>query len=416
MFEHFIESALIIDDKEEEIIELKKLLESRDILVRHLLPENLKNEEGILKNRKILFLDLYVEEDKNLTSNISILRGIFQKRLGKNFGTYGIVLWSKHVDEIKEFKSKIANDAALYTLPLFVVGVEKNKYLQANNYDTLLADINETLKQNLAASFFIYWDKLVKTGKDNVIESIYSMIKDYEKQDTDLRFILQKLAQNCTGVPDAKLSDYRLEPDAIKALSDMLSYEITNADSSKLSLFSMPPVDKFSGSDEDKKIIYADLNSKLLLDSVNVNQKVVVPGNVYKIIDGDSFFALKDTPANSTKIIIEVTPPCDFAVDKKAKRSRVLGGFYCKNDLSSSAISNLSKENFYKELNSLKILGESELQLLRFDFRYFGSVDEDDLKDENKYKIIFKTKDKLFADILQKLSSHTARLGLPVIR
>jgi hypothetical protein len=54
--------------------------------------------------------------------------------------------------------------------------------------------------------------------------------------------------------------------------------------------------------------------------------------------------------------------------------------------------------------------------MVRFDFRYFGSVDEDDLKNETKYKLLFRTRDKLFADILQKLSSHTARLGLPIIK
>ena len=50
-----------------------------------------------------------------------------------------------------------------------------------------------------------------------------------------------------------------------------------------------------------------------------------------------------------------------------------------------------------------------------FDLRYFGMLDESDLQDANKYKIIFKAKEKLFADILQKLSSYNARLGLSVI-
>jgi len=37
------------------------------------------------------------------------------------------------------------------------------------------------------------------------------------------------------------------------------------------------------------------------------------------------------------------------------------------------------------------------------------------LKNSLEYKIIAKAKDKLFADVLQKLSSHTARLGIAIL-
>ena len=41
MLEEFITSALIIDDKEEEINKLQKFLESKDIWVKHYTPDNL---------------------------------------------------------------------------------------------------------------------------------------------------------------------------------------------------------------------------------------------------------------------------------------------------------------------------------------------------------------------------------------
>ncbi len=50
-----------------------------------------------------------------------------------------------------------------------------------------------------------------------------------------------------------------------------------------------------------------------------------------------------------------------------------------------------------------------------FDFYKFQTINESDLINKCKFKVIMKTKDKLFADILQKLSSHTARLGIAAL-
>jgi hypothetical protein len=55
-------------------------------------------------------------------------------------------------------------------------------------------------------------------------------------------------------------------------------------------------------------------------------------------------------------------------------------------------------------------------QMIVFDFRYFGMIKEDELKNAAQYQILFRTKDKLFADIIQKFSSHIARLGLAIIK
>jgi len=415
MIEDFIDSALIIDDKESEIKELKLLLNKLEIFAKHYLPSELKQNGPVLKNRKIIFLDLYVEPDKSLIPNISIIRSILKKRIGKDFGTYGIILWTKHPEDIISFKEKIANDAQSYTLPLFIACIAKTKYLESGNYDDLMQDINLELKKNVAASFFIYWSSLVAKGKDQSITNIYSLIPNYINQELDLKFVLLKLAQNYTGIPEAKLIDYNLEHDAIKAFSDMLHGEIINRFNSSINLFENIDKIKFSGNPDEEKVIFAALNSALLLDFSNINQNIVIPGNVYKVIDDHSFFSLEDAPPSSTKIIIEVTPPCDFSIDKKAKRSRVLGGFYVSNKIAKTQIDKYGKENFYKELSNINI-NDIKQQIIRFDYRYFGSLNEEDLKNPSKYKLIFRVKDKLFADILQKLSSHTARLGLSVIK
>ncbi len=140
-----------------------------------------------------------------------------------------------------------------------------------------------------------------------------------------------------------------------------------------------------------------------------------MPGNVYKIVKDPSFFAMEGVPEGAVKIIVEMTPPCDFSQSKNEERSRVLGGFYIK-ELSNTAKKKYAGPVFYSELDALFIDNSTDTYDLRFDFRYFGSVDEAELKDAGQYEILLRLKDKLYADVLQKLAAHTARLGIPFLK
>lgn len=154
MLEEFITSALIIDDKEEEINQLQNFLESEDIWVKHYTPDNLDEKiqkEYKLKNRKIIFLDLHLDEDKDLIHNASKIRKYFSKLLGCDFGSYGIVLWTKHTDEFNEFKNKLYEDKNKYTLPLFMVAMDKSTYLKTGSYGNILKDLEEKLKEDIPA-------------------------------------------------------------------------------------------------------------------------------------------------------------------------------------------------------------------------------------------------------------------------
>lgn len=50
------------------------------------------------------------------------------------------------------------------------------------------------------------------------------------------------------------------------------------------------------------------------------------------------------------------------------------------------------------------------------DFRNIYIESEETMKDASFYKLLFMVKHRLFADILQKFSSHAARLGLSIVQ
>jgi hypothetical protein len=63
-------------------------------------------------------------------------------------------------------------------------------------------------------------------------------------------------------------------------------------------------------------------------------------------------------------------------------------------------------------IRPIMIEDATDVQFLCFDFRCLTAVSEAELKDKAKYKLIARARNTLFADILQKFSSHSARLGL----
>jgi hypothetical protein len=466
MIEKFIDSVLILDDVEAEIAGLKTHLEQKDIWVKYFSPATLREQEYRLKNRKLIFLDLHINpglSSADTPGHISFIRSLFTDIIGLGFGTYGIIMWTAYPEEVDLLKKRMQNDKDRYDIPLFIIALNKNKYL-SEGWSDLFTDINAELNQNLAASFFIQWNEFVMQGKDNAILNIYSLVNDYSLQDQNLKFILLQLAKNYSGVPLEKLLNHNLTQDALKAFSDMLHYEILSASNDSNFLFNQitelfykynfdnhtnyeySSNNHLTNNSDDKSVkknsailskkekkeapqlnsivnlekeileIYSTINTKLLIDKNNLNQTIVIPGNIYSVIS-DSPFKIPDDqrPPNSLAIIIEVTPPCDFSNGKKGNISRIVAGYIC--DYNSSNIESLKKkgDSFYKEFFPVFTEDNKLPKIVVLDFKYFGSTQEDELKNNSKFRMLFRAKDKLFADILQKLASHAARLGLAVI-
>ncbi len=434
MLKEFITSALIIDDKQSDIEGLMNYLNEQDIWAKHFTPEQLDKIIGPINNRKLIFLDLFLDEGDKLEGNISKIRKYFTNVLGLNYGSYGIILWSKDPEKSKEFTSKIFNTGGKYTRPLFVVSLDKVKYLKSNDYSTLLIDLEKELLNDVSASFFIEWNKAVKKGSDNTISTLYNLFDSNEKKTKHLESVLFSLACNFTGIPESNLKDYDLQKDLVKSLMDTLQFEVSNSYINTPQLFAKEP-DKliYNETPEERNIVYSKLNSLLLLDFQNLFQDSPIPGNIYEITDSESALYIKDVVYKKKiedidihldfkdlakrRICIEITPPCDFAQNKKQTFSRIVGGIQMdfNKEILRGSNSPFKTENYYTFLYPVKIEGYENPQMIIFDFYRFQTVKEDELKNPAKFKIIMKAKDKLFADLIQKLSAHTARLGIAIL-
>jgi gas vesicle protein len=492
MIRNFIETATFIDDNPSEIKDLQAVFKRRKILFDYYHPNEFKKARFKLKNRKLIFLDFELEPTMSSSSqHIGFIRKNFKKIIGKNFGVYGIIVWSKHLEYMDEFKEKLSRDSNSYTMPLFIIALDKVKYIR-EGYSKIFDDIQDELNKNTAASFFINWNNNIEKAKTIAINDIFSLVQDYNIQNENLKFLLYHLARNKTGIHYNDLDGYSLHDDAYYAFNELLSYNVNTLirgskcklfdqlneikyqiydnnekihknykedyfkDESKIDYFKLhkdikdiqnkikvikeelsedsnnqylktrkkfcekklktlkDESKKYEKLDKELKNHFATINTKLLLDE-DISSKTIIPGNIYHVEMNNNLLISDKKNDSDIPIIIEMTPPCDFANGKKAsEKVKVLGGFITK--YSEGRKQSLRGDAIYTEPHPLKLKAYSdEEKMLVFDFRYIGIIKEKDLINRKKYKLIYRAKDNLFADILQKMSAHTARLGLSVL-
>ena len=416
LIEEFADNVLIIDDRPEEVEGLKVQLASRDISFSFFLPSELE-DKSLRKVRQLVFLDFKLDESRSEPAeNISQIRKILKRLfpLTAN-GEYGIVLWTNHIEYIDLVREKISIDRENddYHTPLFIVGLDKNTYLK-NGYTQCIADLNSKILNDKAAYFFTHWMVSVHKAAEKSISDIYSLVPQYNSQQTELLYILYRLALNHTGMPSAMLTnDYNLSIDAYKAFDELLYADlISQLDESWNDILLPRPNNPWSKNKKYANEVFSKINRKLFIDSAHVVASVIVPGNVYRVIDKAEMMLAQnpDMPDDAIEVALEITPPCDFSQKKKA-HSRILRGFICHNDNDGR----FGKMHYYKEIDHIEIKACTDMQLV-FDFRFVEFVPDQDLKNQSKFELMFRVTPRLFADVLQKCSSYSARLGVSTIR
>lgn len=313
ILEDSINSAIIIDDKYDEVEALEKLLKSLGIYVEyHNYAGNFHVEgEGHLKNRNLIFMDLMLNDNSSqVRENISIFIDILSKLTnGKHFGLYGLVVWTKHDERIDDLKKALSQAALpidesdseetdeeevttchLDNPPLFVVGLKKSAYNKGGgvfNYDTLKDDLEKQLADNKSAYFFVHWNATVEEAKSHIVHEFYKLGKDYTIRDQRLTYLLCELAKNHTGLKDANEYPY-LTTDAYKAFDELLFSKLyVEQKDISTPLFDVNldcPFEKV----EERQSIAATLNAMFFIDDVSLSANDIVPGNIYRVKNTDS--------------------------------------------------------------------------------------------------------------------------------
>lgn len=312
MLENCINSAIIIDDKEDEIVDLMNVLTANGIYVEF---HEYKGDfhvagEGHLKNRNLIFMDLMLNDNcAQYRENISIVISVLAKLTnGPHFGLYGLIVWTKHDEFIKDLKEslskvslakentevkegtdsddeEITTDIHLNNPPLFVVRLSKSKYNKGNgiyDYTSLQDDLEQKLFENKSAYFFVNWNATVEKAKNKIVRNFYDLGSDFDKREVRLNYLFCSLAKNHTGINDADDYPY-LTADAYKAFDELLYSELYAQQADlNISLFDSQQNCPFEDV-EEKQNLAASINAMMFIDSYGLSSEEVVPGNIYKV-------------------------------------------------------------------------------------------------------------------------------------
>lgn len=360
-------------------------------------------------------------------------------------------------------EEEVLIESHLENPPLFVIGLSKSKYNLGNGvykYDSLKEDLEQALSENKSAYFFVQWNASIERAKNHIANEFYQLGKDYEQRDKRLIYLLLELAKNHTGLQNA--SDYPyLTADAYKAFDELLYSKLyAEQKEATLPLFEEEMTSPFEKI-EEKQTIAAILNSMFFIDNIGLSTKDIVPGNIYRVkkdnsplitnrkasvelleaetkksnkIKMDNEKRRKNRPANPQlkeeiepfipecwDVAIELTPPCDYSQGNR-KMARLVGGYIFDIPMGKSSEAStksrivedgcLPKSDSAKEYTIGPIMLENKVRYMVFDYTYLVTVSIETLKDTECYEVCYRAKPKLFAHILQRFSSHAARLGL----
>lgn len=360
-------------------------------------------------------------------------------------------------------EEEVLIESHLENPPLFVIGLGKSKYNLGNGvykYDSLKEDLEQALSENKSAYFFVQWNASIERAKNHIANEFYQLGKDYEQRDKRLIYLLFELAKNHTGLQNA--SDYPyLTADAYKAFDELLYSKLYDEQKeATLPLFEEEMTSPFEKI-EEKQTIAAILNRMFFIDDIGLSTKDIVPGNIYRVkkdnsplitsrkasvdlleaetkksnkIKMDNEKRRKNRPANPQlkeeiepfipecwDVAIELTPPCDYSQGNR-KMARLVGGYIFDIPMGKSSEAStksrivedgcLPKSDSAKEYTIGPIMLENKVRYMVFDYTYLVTVSIETLKDTECYEVCYRAKPKLFAHILQRFSSHAARLGL----
>lgn len=438
-----LDRVIVIDNIKEELDPLADMLRSYDIAVdTHVVVDDNSSLPVYTRNRQLIFMDLMFDEDEgHLLTNISRVIQILNHIIGEGFGPFGLVLWTKHTNKMKEVllrldkayeatdekqptvdEEEIEVDISLHNPPLFVIFIDKVQFKMTGKWDFsgLMSILNQEIQKSNASYFFLRWLSATRQASQDTISSIYSLTGSYEDKEKQIRHILYRLALNHTGISHPYPG---LTADAYKAFNNILHPKI-NSLTVKEALPDFKGVENVYGDNE--QVVLAQLNTILFIDNIGIEQSEIVPGNIYQIMKEDSPVLVKEEDRiefkkkkdkwetykdyNCIPIVIELTPPCDFS--NKKVRSRVVGGYIVNHSAHEDKKKEISGSDKAYVLHPIYIPGDDSMKYIIFDFRHLYSPSEEELKDPNHYKILFRANHSLFSDVLQKFSSHAARLGL----
>lgn len=440
--------VVIVDDRDEEAMPLIQILSIHGVPVTYFKGEYDKLPEHQLDSVRIIFLDLRLNEPSDDKTAISTILSVVDKIISPDNGPYLAILWSKHsVDYRSELEARFADKP---NKPSMILDLEKTLYLQhtgEHNREEFLAGVEKSVKDqftgeelkiildsvgqtydqvtSIKTSFvpdaleriesklkkelekagvfhlFFLWENIVHKSAGETVKTVYKFFPDDDKWNDNMQNVLYNMAKAYMG---KQLSDD--SKDIVRAslvtfnevFTDILNRESRNG----IGEFKFG----FANKSRLPKNLMARINSKIVLISDAEDQ--IIPGNVYvtgRTSQYNAQFFRDGAFSEGTefdKLIIEVSPYCDYA-QKKWQVSRQLPGILCPEQY----FSKLDNKEFMYISPIIDVGGN--IYKIVCDLRFFQASSFDVLQSLHP---VFRLKHGLLVEIQSHIARHIGRPGI----
>ncbi len=434
--------AVVINDDPKEALPMLQALGQVGIGAVYIAGDNVDHfPKKPISGIRVVFLDLNLNGRQEAKDYIPYTVKVLQTVVKCEPRTTGIVVWTKHSDEIQTLLKLLAD---AHITPAYVKAFEDKALITAggNAARKLLTQLTGVLEEDPSRHLLFEWEQTVHDAATKAVDSLFAMSKDSD----DLTRLLAAIAQ-------AMAEDRIANPmDALVALGAGLVS--VHADS--VEDFEYPPPSK----ERDSRAVLLDMIANLRKNKPNLSQRALLnsfllttsspalrPGNVYEtalckipgIAPGEyarNFLLEVYTPNFKSKPVwkqflddksnvlipacIEITPSCDHAAGK-TDITRLLLGLLIKVDDAAipDEILKIPAECrlFAKDIEPIWLnFAESNIKdnyKLVVSARRFLTMPVEEMK---KHKALFRFRHPVVTDIQSWFASHAGRPGYASVR
>ena len=363
---------------------------------------------------RILFLDLWLGPgSENSKTRKSKFAAILSRLIGNDNGPYLIVAWTMHDEDINDLKELFEGNTNNFSAPMACVPLSKEDVKKDGNYDLSKIDeaIKKTIEDHQALEFIMMWERLSLIGVKRTTAFMTSkLVKDEE----ELKCLVRKLAESSIGedIADENLALRNSVFELNKLLLDELDKVASEQEFHLQSL-----LDKCNEGKDINFEIRRNLNQKL---NIRFEKSGNVPGAVYEVNDQDIPLINGDLPEDhfesrksdqnlkEKKILVDVSPWCDYAQNKLRLRRFLPGYLFTSNDRSMPKFLNQGKTlpiylSPMFEYNSLTAWFSLNIGFL--------ISSEKNLPDKLG-EPIFTIRETMLSEIQQKIAHHQERIAV----
>lgn len=413
-------------------------------------PGEMPEENAKWSDVKLVFLDLHLIEDPNTHAVIRSTASVLGKIIDLDFSSLGIVLWTKHHEDIETFRQALADQYSQFK-PAFILGQEKTKYLLGDSED--LEELEQEIKAKLGDMpgylLGLEWSGLILQSGTETLGSLLDLSED----DSSLLLIYRKLIRAIGGNPNDKetavgylyqslnevlgdkiarrASIEQAQGVHIDALCDAGGREGELDQSHRAKINTVLMTSRIFGENNDPQIGNLYVQS-MWPDGVGAFPGIKEPGRMrsfmyaaYRSPMDDSTLAqakkdeLKEMAKTAVPCLLDVSPACDHA-QGKLEQMRLLSGVLIKTpgdtapSLAPNGILRLPSDSrlYANQTNPMHLhiepAGLDGDYYLLLNARMLSAVDKGIL---NNVKPAVRIRHGVVADIQHWLSSHGSRPG-----